>query len=186
MIPKSDVSKILFLDRDGVINKGIVNNYVTRWEEFEFLPGVKEALGALCGIGYSVIVITNQQCIGKKIITESELQMIHEKMTLELVSSGVSVLDIFVCPHLRSDNCICRKPKPGMLLQAKDKYDIDLSKAIFIGDSASDIEAGRSAGTITFLISNSGKLAEIDHPARPDKIFGSLAEAADYLLKGSG
>lgn len=174
--------KILFLDRDGVINKRIVNGYVTRWEEFEFLPGVKESLGKISGIGYSLIVITNQQCVGKKMITFADLQMIQEKMSLELQRAGANILDIFVCPHLKSDNCNCRKPKPGLLIQAKEKYGLDLSKTIFIGDSPTDIEAGKAAGTKTFLLSPVSQPTEKNSLSGPDRIFQSLKQAVDFLI----
>jgi histidinol-phosphate phosphatase family protein len=147
--------KTAFLDRDGVINhKRPEGNYVTCWEEFEFLPLVKEALWILNASGYRLIVVTNQRGIALKIMTESELQEIHKRMLAELAKVNVSIQAIYYCPH-DEGQCYCRKPYPGMFLQAqRDFLDIDFESSIVIGDSLADIDAGNQLGCQTILISD--------------------------------
>lgn len=140
------MNKAVFLDRDGVINRKLENDYVKKWDEFCFLPGVFEAIKAIKEKGYLVIVATNQRGIAKGLMTEEDLEEIHRRMQKELKKHGAQVDDIFYCPHDISDNCNCRKPKPGMLIQAQKKWDIDFSSSFIIGDSESDIEAGRRVG----------------------------------------
>ncbi|MBE7412608.1 MAG: HAD family hydrolase [Leptospiraceae bacterium] len=175
------MNKFIFLDRDGVINKKIQDGYVTQYEEFIFLHKVREALQILHQNQIQVIVITNQQCIGKKIIGKDDLLKIHKKMVEEIKNFGGEVLDIFYCPHLSSDNCSCRKPKPGMLFEASKKYDIDLNKTYFIGDSISDIQAGKSAGTKTIYLEDKYNLQKSSQ-SNADQIFKNLYEAVEFIL----
>ena len=140
------MNRAVFLDRDGVINRKLENDYVKSWDEFQFLPGVVEAIKALNEKGYLVIVVTNQRGIAKGLMTEKDLEEIHRKMLKELKKYGARIDDIFYCPHDISDNCNCRKPKPGTLIQAQKKWDIDFAQSYIIGDSNSDIESGRQVG----------------------------------------
>jgi len=140
------MNKAVFLDRDGVINRKLENDYVKKWDEFCFLPGVFSAIEAIREKGYLVIVVTNQRGIAKGLMTEEDLEEIHRKMQKELKKHRAQVDDIFYCPHDISDNCNCRKPEPGMLIQAQKKWDIDFAQSFIIGDSESDIEAGRRVG----------------------------------------
>jgi len=139
-------NKAVFLDRDGVINKKLENDYVKNWNEFHFLPGVIEAIKTINEKGYLVIVVTNQRGIGRGLMTEQDLKDIHQRMLQEIQKGGARIDDIFYCPHDMKDNCNCRKPKPGMLVQAKKKWDIDYAKSYIIGDSETDIEAGQQVG----------------------------------------
>ena len=140
------MNKTVFLDRDGVINRKLENDYVKSWDEFVFLPGVFEAIKAIKEKGYLVIVVTNQRGITRGFMTEKDLQEIHQKMQKELEKHGAQVDDIFYCPHNISDNCNCRKPEPGMLIEAQKKWNIDFAQSYIIGDSESDIEAGKRVG----------------------------------------
>ena len=140
------MNKAVFLDRDGVINQKLENDYVKSWKEFHFLPGVMEAIRAINDKGYLVIVVTNQRGIARGLMTEEDLQEIHRKMYKELQKHGAHIDDIFYCPHDILENCTCRKPKPGMLIEAQRKWSIDLTKSYIIGDSQSDIEAGQKVG----------------------------------------
>lgn len=142
--------KTVFLDRDGVINQKLKNDYVKRWEEFSFLPGAIEAIKAINEKGYFVIVVTNQRGIARGLMTEDDLKELHRKMLQELERHGAHIDDIFYCPH-EKNSCDCRKPKPGMLIQAKEKWDVDFSKSYIIGDSPIDIEAGQRVGCQGFL-----------------------------------
>jgi len=155
------VNKAIFLDRDGVINRKLENDYVKNWDEFCFLPGVFEAIKTIKEKGYLIVVVTNQRGIARGFMTENDLHEIHQKMQNELEKHGAQVDDIFYCPHNISDNCDCRKPEPGMLIEAKKKWDIDLDKSYIIGDSESDIEAGKRAGVRGILTTDLKQAVEL-------------------------
>ncbi len=147
------MNKAVFLDRDGVINrKAPQDDYIVRWQEFEILPGVVEAIRNLNQAGYKVIIVTNQRAVAKNKITITELEEIHRKLIAEVGQSGAVIDRIYFCPHEIENKCECRKPEPGMLLRALEEFQIDLQQSWMIGDSAVDIEAGRRAGCRTALI----------------------------------
>ncbi|AEA34632.1 D-glycero-alpha-D-manno-heptose-1,7-bisphosphate 7-phosphatase [Hippea maritima] len=137
--------KTLFLDRDGVINKKIENDYVRNWEQFEFLPNVIEALKILNSLFDRIIIVTNQRGIGRKLMTEKDLEVIHKNMLSVLSKENIKIDKIYYCPHdYKKEICNCRKPKIGMALQAKKDFpDIDFRNSIMVGDSLSDIEFGK-------------------------------------------
>lgn len=153
--------KAIFLDRDGTINKYV--GFLRNIEEFELLPGVVEAIKKINQSQYLVIVVTNQPVIARGEVTESELDEIHKKMETLLGQGGAYVNALYYCPHhpdkgyegeiidLKID-CNCRKPKPGMLLQAAQDYNIELSQSWMIGDSEHDMKAGANAGCQTLLV----------------------------------
>ena len=147
--------KAIFLDRDGTINKMV--GFVTKPEQFELIEGAAEAIKTINKSGYLAIVVTNQPVIARGDCTFEELQTIHDKMETELGKVGAFVDAIYVCPHHTDKgfegerpeykcNCDCRKPKPGLLLQAAKDFNIDLSESYMIGDSHRDVEAGDNAG----------------------------------------
>lgn len=147
--------RAVFLDRDGTINKYV--GFLTRPEQFELLPGAAEAIRTINKSGYLAIVVTNQPVIARGDCTFEELQAIHDKMETELGKEGAFVDAIYVCPHHTDRgfegerpeykfNCDCRKPKPGLLLQAAKDFNIDLSQSYMIGDSERDVESGNAAG----------------------------------------
>lgn len=134
----------LFLDRDGVINKKL-EGYVKKFEDFHFIEGVLESINIFSQIFTRIILVTNQQGIGKGIMTELDLHNIHEKMKKIIENNGGNISQIYFCPHLSSDNCICRKPKPGMFYQAIGDFpDIDISNSYMVGDSDHDILAANA------------------------------------------
>ena len=157
-----NAQKAVFIDRDGVLNKYV--GFLRDIEEFELIPGVVEALRKINSLGYLAIVVTNQPVIARGEVTFRELEEIHNKMETLLGQEGVYVDRIYFCPHhphkgyegeiveLKYD-CNCRKPKPGMLLQAAKDYNIDLKQSWMIGDSKNDMQAGNAAGCQTALIS---------------------------------
>lgn len=167
----------LFLDRDGVINKKLEDDYVKNLSEFEFIEGVPEAMKLFTDLFGKIVVVTNQQGIGKRVYTENDLNIIHHYMVDEIEKHGGKIDKVYFSPHLAADNHHWRKPNIGMAMQAKeDLKDIDLHKSIMVGDSMSDMEFGRKAGMITVFI----------HPEKitDDKIdycFESLSEVADLL-----
>ncbi|MBU4009976.1 MAG: D-glycero-beta-D-manno-heptose 1,7-bisphosphate 7-phosphatase, partial [Proteobacteria bacterium] len=140
----SDITYV-FLDRDGVINKDSPD-YIKKWSEFEFIPGSIEAIKLLSENDYTVIIITNQSMINRKISSSDNLEFIHEMMKKDVKNKGGEIKDIFFCPHTPEDDCECRKPKPGLIGQAQKRYDINIAKSVMIGDSAKDIECARKAG----------------------------------------
>ena len=147
------MKKAVFLDRDGVINrKPPEGQYVTRWEELQFLPGVPEAIILLTGAGYSVFVVSNQRGVAKGLPTQDELVAIHRRMCQELADAGAVITKVYYCPHEKQPPCSCRKPAPGMLLTAAQSYDLDLGSSWMVGDSDIDVAAGRNAGCKTVRI----------------------------------
>jgi len=145
--------KIIFLDRDGVINvRAPKGDYIKRWKDFEFLPNVKKAISMLTKEGYKIFIITNQAGIGRGMYTEEDLEGIHHNMVKEIESAGGKISNIYYCPHNWDEGCDCRKPKPGMLIQAARENNINLRKAIFIGDDERDIMAGNAADVKSILL----------------------------------
>lgn len=152
---KIDKTWTLFLDRDGVINKKRDNDYVKSIEEFIFIDEVKTVIKKLNNIFGKTLVVTNQQCIGKGIITESELHKIHNYLKQEIEQEGGIIDKIYFAPQLKSENSIYRKPNTGMADLAKNDFpEIDFKKSIMVGDSLSDIEFGNNKNMITVLISS--------------------------------
>lgn len=174
--------RVVFLDRDGVINKNPKeHDYIKSWEEFLFLPGVKEAIKRLNEGGYRVIVVSNQAGINKGIISHKTVQEINRRMMEEVKKAGGRIEKVYYCPHRSDEKCNCRKPRPGLFLQAAKDCKIDFKRSYFIGDLASDIEAGHRVGLkVIFIPSKREKRKE-----KPDYVTSDLNEAADLILKES-
>ena len=153
----------IFLDRDGVLNKKAPKaNYVTSWDKWEWIEGVKEAVSLLKKAGYRIILITNQAGIGRGVMKESDLFKIHEQMKIELNECGGGSIDkIYYCPHGWDEGCECRKPKPGMLFQAQRDFNLDLSRIYFIGDDERDEQTGYAAGCKTLLVNSKLTLLKV-------------------------
>ena len=142
----------LFLDRDGVINRRIKDGYVTEWEEFSFLPGALEAMKIFSQKFGRIFIITNQQGIGKGLMNEHTLEDIHNKMIKEIEKKGGRIDAIYYCPDLEENRSPDRKPNPGMAFRAQHDFpEVNFSKSLMIGDTASDVEFGRRAGMYTAL-----------------------------------
>jgi histidinol-phosphate phosphatase family protein len=145
----------LFLDRDGVINRRIPGGYVTRWEEFEFLPGVLEALRILGRAFGRIIVVSNQQGVGKGLMTASGVELIHNSMIRQIEGARGRIDLVLFSPHLDEEGSLMRKPNTGMAMEAKARFPgIDFGKSVMAGDSGSDMQFGRNAGMKTILISD--------------------------------
>jgi D-glycero-D-manno-heptose 1,7-bisphosphate phosphatase len=160
----------VFLDRDGVINvKAPEGEYVESWDEFELLPGVLEAIALLRGAGLRLVVVTNQRGVALGRMTATDVEDIHLRMR----AMGVDVDAVYYCPHDQGE-CDCRKPGTGMLERAAREVDgVSLSSAAIVGDSESDMEAGRRLGLV--LVKVGAAESEVDH------VCGSLLEAAEWL-----
>jgi D-sedoheptulose 7-phosphate isomerase len=144
--------RVAFLDRDGVINERLgPHEYVERWEQFRFVPGVVPMLRGLAAQGYELVVITNQQGVGKGVMSAAALHAIHEAMTTALAAEGLALAQVLHCPHVEADHCFCRKPRPGLIYQAMNAspYLTDLPGSILIGEARTDMLAGRAAGICT-------------------------------------
>ena len=181
--------KFIFIDRDGVINKDPEgwppHSYVTRWEDFHFLPGVLEALKRLTENDYKVVIISNQAGISKGIYTKEKLDEITKKIFKEIEKKGAKIHSIQYCIHKKEDNCDCRKPKASLFYKATQGLKGDFSKTYFIGDTKRDIEAGKEAGCRTILVL-SGKTKDIKETEgwniKPDFIKKDLKEAVDIII----
>lgn len=166
----------LFLDRDGVINVRIIDGYVTKIEEFEFLPGVIEAFKIFKNKFNRIIVVTNQQGVGKGLMTEDDVKEVHDFMINEVENHDGKIDKVYFCPQLKSVPDNYRKPSLKMAYMAKEDFpEIDLSKSIMIGDMNSDVEFGKNAGMMTvFIGDNELKLI-------PDGRFNSLYDFAKVI-----
>jgi len=139
--------KVIFLDRDGVINeRPSRGEYVKNWEDFKFLPGAIESLKILAEEGYHIFLVSNQAGIGRGMMTEQDLSFVHQEFLEELKKQNVEIAGFYYCPHEMNENCDCRKPKPGLFLKAAKDYNINLRKAIFVGDEDRDKEAAKATG----------------------------------------
>ena len=150
--------KTIFLDRDKVINKEV--NYLHKIEDFEFIDGVFDTCQYFKSLNYKIIIITNQSGISRGYYTENDFQKVTNWMLGQFYIHNIDILDVIHCPHLPSDFCDCRKPKPGMLLSAKTKHNIDMENSWMIGDKENDIQAAHNAGIRNTILVKSGH--EID------------------------
>jgi D-glycero-D-manno-heptose 1,7-bisphosphate phosphatase len=143
--------RAVFLDRDGVICENR-SDHVKSWDEFEFLPGAKNSLAALSRLGLPVIVITNQAIVGRGMVPSGVVDDIHQRMVAEVAAYGGRIDRVIYCPHRPEDQCGCRKPEPGMLLQIANEMGIDLSRSYLVGDAATDLMAGQRVGSRNYLV----------------------------------
>ncbi|MEI6682168.1 MAG: HAD family hydrolase [Bacteroidota bacterium] len=171
----------LFLDRDGVINRRIVDDYVKTWEQFEFLPGVTDAIRKFSLLFGRIIVVSNQQGIGKGLMTENELQTIHERMVDEIKSQGGRVDAVYHSPYLHSDRSVMRKPNVGMALKARRQFpELRFNRSVMAGDSLSDMIFGKRAGMTTVFIAGDAETAK-KHPRQIDFLCTDLISLANAL-----
>ncbi|MEY3385324.1 MAG: hypothetical protein RIR53_135 [Bacteroidota bacterium] len=169
------MKRALLLDRDGIINKRIVGGYVRTPREFELLADVVPILMMARQQGCELILITNQQGVGKGLMTPSDLDSVHEAMQSQLEEHGVRLDAIYVCTDLAASNSPRRKPAPGMLLEAIADHDLDAAQCWFLGDSLTDAQAGRAAGVRTVLV---GEFSADD----ADVVAPTLADVYQPLL----
>jgi D-glycero-D-manno-heptose 1,7-bisphosphate phosphatase len=170
--------RVVFLDRDGVLNRSFPEGTTTRpprsVAELELLPGVPQALGRLRAAGFVLVVVTNQPDVARGKLDRATAEAISARVTAQL-----PVLDCFACYHDTADKCPCRKPKPGLLLAAAQKWDLDLTSAFLIGDRWSDIVAADAAGCTGVLIETPDSHAE---RCNPDHRAADITGAVDWIL----
>ena len=173
------MKKAVFLDRDGVINKIFMKDGLPisppTFEELEILPKVKDSISILRELNFLSLVVTNQPDISRKKISLKTVEKINN-----FIQNETKFDDLFVCYHDDHDNCLCRKPKPGLILNAAEKWNVDLKKSFMIGDRWKDIEAGKSAGCKTILIKSN--YAE-NIKSKPDFEVDSLYSATNLIKK---
>ena len=182
------MAKMIIIDRDGVINHDS-SEYIKTVDEWVPIAGSIEAISRLKKAGYLVTVATNQSGIARGLFTEETLQKIHQKMENLLEARGAKLDGIFYCPHGPQANCICRKPKPGLLFQIAKQFDLKLSETVFVGDKLSDIRAAEMANAIPILV-RTGKGEEVmqNHPETVNiPAYDDLAHfVRDTLRKNHG
>ena len=146
----------LFLDRDGVLIEN-VDAYVRSWTDVSVFPGAIAALASLRQRDIKIFIVTNQAVVGKGIITLAEAHQINEKLMDAVASAGGRIDKIYICPHRSDENCACRKPRPGLIRQAVEEFQIDLERSILVGDALTDIQAGQAAGIRTNILVRTGR-----------------------------
>lgn len=173
--------KVLFLDRDGVINVENENGYILQVDKFQFYPGVSEAIQQLNAFFEKTIVVTNQRCVGKGLITHSDLHGIHQFMIDSLAQNDAHINDVFYAPALEDDD-MDRKPNVGMGLKAKEKYpDIDFNASWMVGNNLSDMKFGKKLGMKTVFLCTTSDYNDISHSEWCDYKFLSLYDFAVFI-----
>ena len=157
-----------FLDRDGVINrKPPQGEYIRAWKDFEIIPPIVDWIRLFNTMGHLVVVVTNQRGIARGLMQQPEIDELHERMLQELSRLGARVDDVFCCPH-EYNTCDCRKPKPGLVLQASRKWNIDMARSILIGDSGIDAELAQACN-LPFIRVNEGRIVSTSPRGMPDR-----------------
>ena len=189
--------RVVFLDRDGVINEarhhesGDARNYVTKWEDFEWIPGSKEALVKLYENDYEIVIVINQACVGKGIVKWFGVATIMEELRISILRAAKQPHNMsflyYICPHTEEENCSCRKPKPGMIYAAAFNHNLSLEEAWMVGDGYNDILAGWTAG-IQKLIRIDPDKTSIGFPPMEKNLcrgvrIPNLSLAVDYILE---
>lgn len=171
------MKRAVFLDRDGVINEVLTNRvkFVNKPQDLYFLPGVPEAIRKLNTVFDFIFVVTNQGGVGLGFMKEAQLKKIHDYMIEELKKEGAMIHDVAYCPHKPKANCACRKPRSKLIVDLGEKYDIDLARSYMVGDTDTDIIAGKRAGTKGVFLGSSDTLA--------DAVFPDLIRAVDWIIE---
>jgi D-glycero-D-manno-heptose 1,7-bisphosphate phosphatase len=177
----------IFLDRDGVIIENRAD-YVKSLAEVKFIAGAVEAVARLGRRDWLIIIVTNQAAIGRRIVAREAVEMINAYVVDTIIAAGGRVDGVYFCPHHPDEACACRKPKPGLLLQAANDLSIDLKASVMIGDAASDVQAAVAAGVKPILVLTGLAERQAQELARAQRlntaVYATLAAAADQLLDG--
>ena len=180
------MNSAIFLDRDGVIIENR-SNYVRSWDDVFIFPQALKALSEFSKVSFTFIIVTNQSAIGRGIITKKEADKINSRLVNEIRQAGGRIDAVFMCPHAPSENCQCRKPKPGLFHQASQSLSLNLNNSIMIGDALTDMVAAQTAGIKQCAILRTGrgeeqlKLTEAS-TLPPFSIYDTLADAFFDLL----
>jgi D-glycero-D-manno-heptose 1,7-bisphosphate phosphatase len=175
----------VFLDRDGVVNENR-SDYVKSWSEVAFLPGIFDALRRLAQADFVIVLITNQSAVGRGIISYQEAMHINQQVVETIRDRGGRVDGAYLCPHHPDANCECRKPRPGLLLQAADELDLDLGRSYVIGDAITDMQAADAAGAQGILVLTGRGQEQVTKAsladASPWPVVADLGAAVDHVL----
>lgn len=172
--------RFALLDRDGVII--VDKHYLSDPEQVEFLPGAVEGLRQLRGLGYGLIVVTNQSGVGRGYFTLEQMHRVNERMLAELRAAGVEVEGVYFCPHAPEAGCDCRKPRSGLVKQAVRDWGFDPAACVLAGDKSSDVALARKVGARAFLIHGSQLPLEHSDPM-PDEYMPDLSALARHLAE---
>ena len=182
------MNQAIFLDRDGVINENRAD-YVRTWEQVQFLPGVFDALRKLAGSDFAVVVVTNQSGVGRGLMAAETMRAINDGIVARVQAEGGRIDAVYACPHRPDEGCGCRKPRPGMLLQAAADLQIDLGRSFLIGDAVTDVEAALGAGCRPLMVRSGRGQAQLSnlrvqgYEAVP--VVADLSEAVELILATS-
>lgn len=177
-------SPTVILDRDGVINADS-DAYIKSVEEWRPLPGSIDAIARLSRAGWRVLVCTNQSGVGRGLLSETTLATIHDTLCRQVEEQGGHIDGIFHCPHRPEEGCDCRKPRPGLLHRAAERFNLELRDLPVIGDSQRDLDAARAVGALPLLVRTGNGEATAAQPAHgATAIYADLPTAADALLQG--
>lgn len=176
----------IFLDRDGVIIENR-SNYIRTWDDVVFYPESLTSLKRIKSTEHKIFIVTNQSAIGQGIISRSAAETINWQLVHEIESAGGRIDGVYMCPHSPEENCPCRKPQPGMILEAAAENSLDLGRSIFIGDAISDIIAGQTAGVgVNVLVKTGRGASQFELPMAKQipvfDVYNSLAEALSELI----
>lgn len=175
----------VFLDRDGTLN--VEKEYLHRWEDWEWIPGAIDAIRRLNEAGFLVIVTTNQSGIARGYYTEADVLALHQRVDEDLTRHGARIDAYYYCPHHpqygENRDCVCRKPEPGMLLQAAREHDIDLSRSYMIGDKAADVEAALAVDAIPILVLTGYGVEEQKNVPPATVIVQDVGRAVEWILQ---
>jgi len=180
--------RVVFIDRDGVVNLDDIGDYIKTWKDFQFLPGVLEGIRRLKEADFFMVIISNQAGIGDGVYEESALQDITRHMEAQIHAHGGEVGMVYYCVHGKKEDCACRKPKVGLFEQASRDFEYDLSKTFFVGDKLSDIEAGKNYGLRTIMVlTGYGEehQKQITEDSKPDFIVRDFDEVVNVILRES-
>ena len=180
----------VFLDRDGVV---IENRpaYVRTWEDVEIFGQALEALAALAGRPGKVILVTNQSGVGRGLVAEADARAIGDRLVKEIEECGGRIDGVYMCPHAPEDGCACRKPRPGLILEAAAEHGIDLSRSVMIGDAVTDLQAARAAGIPVYALVRTGRGRDEERlltglALGEAGVYEDMKEALEDLLKVEG
>ncbi len=170
--------KAVFIDRDGVINKEV--GYLHKIKDFKFIDGVFDACLYLQNLGYHLIIVTNQSGISRGYYSENDFHVVNNWMLEQFSHQDIKFLDVFFCPHGPESTCNCRKPQPGMFIQANDKHDIDMNNSWMVGDKEADIQAANAAGINNTIIVKSGHTIN-ERNSNATYIIDSIAQVKEVI-----
>jgi D-glycero-D-manno-heptose 1,7-bisphosphate phosphatase len=175
-------SRCILLDRDGVINRRIPDGYITSWDQFDFLPGALAGLRLLARHNFTTLVLSNQACVAKGLLSSHELDILTRRFLLEVALAGGHISRVYYCRHADRDGCNCRKPLPGLINQAQSDFQFYAADTFFVGDSDSDLRAAAAAGCPSIFIKRGAFLNPSAVSSTAEMTASSLLEAAEAVL----